>query len=340
MGHGKERHQGAFTLVELLVVIGIIAILISVLLPALSKAREASNTVKCASNLRSIGQGIHLYVSENNGTLPAAYMYEGQINGVEDASKGYIHWSSYLYKKGKGNPNIYLGLSGWDAFLCPSLPEGGLPPTNTYAANLDGGQSNDAGPGVIDQQAPRCAYTVNEAVCPRNKFKKNFGGKTTFRVYQFVRAGQIRKNAETILATEWTLNWRVVTDDGQVDPGAKVCKSHRPVHGFKGIAGGLNMEQVGVSMTNLPAVTRATAADLAPDPDSIQVGAASSTRLDWVGRNHDRKRLKNGYDMRRSNFLYVDGHVETKTIKETVEPKFEWGDKFYSLNPNSDMYIP
>ena len=64
-----------FTLVELLVVIGIIAVLISILLPALSKASEAGNAVKCAANLRAIGQGFSIYLAENKQTYPAAYRY-------------------------------------------------------------------------------------------------------------------------------------------------------------------------------------------------------------------------------------------------------------------------
>src|SRR2546423_7253124 len=59
-----------FTLVELLVVIGIIALLISILLPSLSKARHVANKVKCANNLRSFGQLCFTYAASNRGFFP------------------------------------------------------------------------------------------------------------------------------------------------------------------------------------------------------------------------------------------------------------------------------
>lgn len=59
-----------FTLVELLVVIGIIAVLIAVLLPTLAKARESGNQVKCLANMRSLTQGIISFASDHKGWMP------------------------------------------------------------------------------------------------------------------------------------------------------------------------------------------------------------------------------------------------------------------------------
>ena len=61
------RRSGAFTLVELLVVIGIIATLIAILLPALNRVRAAGQTVQCASVLRELGQAMTLFASSHEG---------------------------------------------------------------------------------------------------------------------------------------------------------------------------------------------------------------------------------------------------------------------------------
>jgi len=131
------RSRTAFTLVELLVVIGIIALLISIILPALSKARESANTVKCASNLRCVGQGLTMYIATWKQTLPVAYIYEGMSFGPPQtptvADKGYAHWSGLIYGK---------GVVGADSFTCPSIDKGGLPPTNPTASTATSGSTS------------------------------------------------------------------------------------------------------------------------------------------------------------------------------------------------------
>ncbi len=80
--HGK-RGSNAFTLVELLVVVAIIAIMASILLPGLSRAREYAYYTRCKSNLRQIGIGFTLYAGENKGKMPQSWdpMWGGRCPG-------------------------------------------------------------------------------------------------------------------------------------------------------------------------------------------------------------------------------------------------------------------
>jgi prepilin-type N-terminal cleavage/methylation domain-containing protein len=76
------KKNRAFTLIELLVVVAIIALLISILLPSLSRAREITKRAVCASNLRSIGQGTKVYSNDNYDWYPTTPFYEAVPNSA------------------------------------------------------------------------------------------------------------------------------------------------------------------------------------------------------------------------------------------------------------------
>jgi len=110
------RKRAGFTLVELLVVIGIIALLISILLPSLSKARESAQRVACLTNLRSTMQMMHLYATENKGQIPLGCHSDRYQESyyITLGSGSTLHWPTWgpLYKAGYLTDPRYL--------YCPS----------------------------------------------------------------------------------------------------------------------------------------------------------------------------------------------------------------------------
>ena len=101
------RPNSGFTLVELLVVIGIIALLIAILMPALSSARKQAYAVTCMSNLRQMGIAATMYINENK-------YYPGHV--AQNASGQFAVWPTRLRRYMKTGP----GAANQGVFRCPT----------------------------------------------------------------------------------------------------------------------------------------------------------------------------------------------------------------------------
>ena len=143
------RKNKAFTLVELLVVIGIIALLISILLPALSSARRNANTVKCLSNLRQIGTAMQMYAGDFKGAIPVVRQDYPDYDVNPTASTRYYWWdmiTPYLARLNKSTvdqtnqelaearQSVIWGCTEWEARADVTLSNGFYP---GYAMNLN-----------------------------------------------------------------------------------------------------------------------------------------------------------------------------------------------------------
>jgi prepilin-type N-terminal cleavage/methylation domain-containing protein/prepilin-type processing-associated H-X9-DG protein len=146
----RMRSRKGFTLVELLVVIGIIAVLIALLMPALQRAREHANRAVCLGNLRQLAAAIIMYNNENRGHFPA----QGSGQNEDD----WVFWENdQVYKRDPNQGALVAYLGGHyspDVYRCPSDV------VENHTATFDTAAGHTWG-------TPLISYSVNNRICRR-----------------------------------------------------------------------------------------------------------------------------------------------------------------------------
>jgi prepilin-type N-terminal cleavage/methylation domain-containing protein/prepilin-type processing-associated H-X9-DG protein len=273
-------HARGFTLVELLVVIGIIAVLIGILLPTLARARQAASSAACLSNLRQIGQAMHMYVNSNKGVLPFGYWNGGGPTTPVPQLAG--DWSTMLLNMMSGKyGTTYTQLTGQAARLKEAFKD-----KDTVEGN-----------GFIHYSAhPRLMPDVQmkDLSLPTQPYMKPY------------KLAKIKRSAEVVLVMDGT-QIRQVTTDPNADPNLWQAFATAYKLDRYNIVGGTAPQSF--LLMDRPSARPDASIDPGPNTDAsiMQMGNydAPDGNIRW-------RHMRNT----QANFLFADGHAEPRRLKK------------------------
>jgi prepilin-type N-terminal cleavage/methylation domain-containing protein/prepilin-type processing-associated H-X9-DG protein len=200
-GTTHRAARGGFTLVELLVVIGIIAVLVAMLLPSLSAARQSARNIQCQANLREIGMAIRGFADLNEGRMPGA-AYRTMPTGASISWVNILQWEWFEVRK----LTVTLPRAGVTAKRSLECPE--------YFTAVDNGRSfaiNAIAPGTDPQlpagetlgvDDPRYGGPYGKAIIPASSREINAQNRGYTRYRLGARMSDFRNASNKFLLVE------------------------------------------------------------------------------------------------------------------------------------------
>ncbi|MEN6383670.1 MAG: type II secretion system protein [Phycisphaerales bacterium] len=275
----------AFTLVELLVVISIIAILLAVLLPALNKAKEGARTIVCSTNLKNYGSALQMYANSNNNSLPDTYWLYSLATikkpPGKDLSRCPCEGCRWHYDKDAPDGSLWPYLRAKNINMCPTFRNfamaGGLGICPYYKEHNE-----------LTPYNPLYCYAMNTALW----MDWTYTEKSPLKITSINRAALCVAFAEVNL---WTIG----------DSGRPYTKTHHPPRPGDG-----NKVYSSTCLGNNELWLSAKITDKTAAVDNIATyHKVSSSKCDY------------GF----ANILYIDGHVAPRKGLPGYDAYYEYG---------------
>lgn len=295
------RRIRGFTLVELLVVIGIIALLISMLMPALSRAKRAANNTVCLSNLKQMGNAIAMYVSANKGSLPYGYWAGCSYSGTLGSGAIARRANGAVTFLGDTEP---ANRADWTILLVQAMRGGG----NTYNTQPQGTMTQSMFTDrdtLIDQGVPSdqwVHYSAHPRLMPTLEESEHSisHGWGLWPLRRPAKIARVRRTSDVVLIMDGT---QIADNGGRAAATAFAIDGHNYDNWSSyQPAGGSYL------LYDNPLANNGASIEPGPNTESLTMWDPSGGRIRW---RH--------FGNKSANFLFVDGHAEARKFKSPTQ---------------------